>query len=233
MADETPAEGEEVEVVETDEQREELLAQFGEELGDAVIGSHIQPGDDIWVRVARDAWARTAEWLHSGMHCRYFSFLSAIDWMPSPFGRDMDSQVDTIVHGADESDPLEQGSGLAGADTRFQLFARVNNIADGWAVTVKTDIPDDDLAADTWIDTYPGANWHEREVREMFGIHFVGHPDLRNIYLPTGFEGNPLRKDFPLLARQVKPWPGIVDVEGMPGDGDEADEADDAAKADA
>ena len=48
---------------------------------------------------------------------------------------------------------------------------------------------------------YAGANWHERETHEMFGIDFAGHTDLRNIYLPTDFEGHPLRKDFPLLAR--------------------------------
>jgi len=43
---------------------------------------------------------------------------------------------------------------------------------------------------------------------------------LRHLYLPTGFEGHPLRKDYPLLSRVVKPWPGLVDVEAMPG-GDE------------
>jgi NADH-quinone oxidoreductase subunit C len=59
----------------------------------------------------------------------------------------------------------------------------------------------------------------------MFGIRFAGHPDLRNMYLPTEFEGYPLRKDFPLLARHVKPWPGIVDVEPLPGEGDESAEA--------
>jgi hypothetical protein len=63
---------------------------------------------------------------------------------------------------------------------------------------------------------YAGANWHERETHEMFGISFAGHPDLRNMYLPMEFEGHPLRKDFPLLSRMVKPWPGIVDVEPMP-----------------
>jgi NADH-quinone oxidoreductase subunit C len=52
----------------------------------------------------------------------------------------------------------------------------------------------------------------------MFGISFTGHPGLSHIYLPGEFEGNPLRKDFPLLARRVKPWPGIVDVEPMPGE---------------
>ena len=63
---------------------------------------------------------------------------------------------------------------------------------------------------------FAGANWHERECWEMFGITFDGHPGLRHLYLPGEFEGHPLRKDFPLLARLVKPWPGIVDVEPMP-----------------
>ena len=65
---------------------------------------------------------------------------------------------------------------------------------------------------------FPGANWHEREAAEMFGIAFDEHPDMRNIYLPGDFEGHPLRKDYPLLSRRLKPWPGIVDVEPMPGD---------------
>ena len=68
----------------------------------------------------------------------------------------------------------------------------------------------------SWFTVYAGANWHERETHEMFGISFAGHPDLRNMYLPTEFEGHPLRKDFPLLSRMIKPWPGIVDVEPMP-----------------
>ena len=80
-------------------------------------------------------------------------------------------------------------------------------------------MPDDDARGRRWIPVYAGANWHERETHEMFGIGFDGHPDLRNIYLPDEFEGYPLRKDFPLLARMVKPWPGIVDVEPMPGAG--------------
>ena len=57
----------------------------------------------------------------------------------------------------------------------------------------------------------------------MFGITFDGNLDLRHLYLPTEFEGHPLRKEFPLLARVVKPWPGIVDVEPMPGGDDDED----------
>jgi NADH-quinone oxidoreductase subunit C len=91
-------------------------------------------------------------------------------------------------------------------------------------ITIKADV-DDTMTVESWVPVFAGANWHERETHEMFGIHFAGHPDLRNIYLPTDFEGYPLRKDFPLLARMVKPWPGIADVEPMPGAADEEGEA--------
>jgi NADH-quinone oxidoreductase subunit C len=74
---------------------------------------------------------------------------------------------------------------------------------------------------DSLVGVYAGANWHEREAHEMFGIEFVGHPNLANLYLPDGFIGQPLLKSYPLLSRDVKPWPGTVDVEGMPGVADE------------
>jgi NADH-quinone oxidoreductase subunit C len=71
----------------------------------------------------------------------------------------------------------------------------------------------------------------------MYGVAFDGHPSLRHLYLPSEFEGHPLRKDYPLLARIVKPWPGLVDVEAMPGeeaaDEAEGDGADAAQSADA
>ena len=63
---------------------------------------------------------------------------------------------------------------------------------------------------------YAGSNWHEREAHEMFGINFENHPNLEKLYLPDGYEGNPMLKSFELISREVKPWPGDVDVEGMP-----------------
>jgi len=117
-------------------------------------------------------------------------------------------------------------SGYAGGDSRFQVFARVVKPGHNYGITLKADLDDAAPCVDTWIPVYPGANWHEREAHEMFGIGFAGHNDLRNMYLPMEFEGYPLRKDFPLLARIVKPWPGIVDVEPLPGeDEDEAAES--------
>ena len=214
----------EVDETPSDERRESLLGALTDDLGDALVGSHLRPGDDLWIRVTREAWVTAGETLAARHGCRYFNFLSAIDWMPSPFGREMDAEVDNILQNVEPAaaEPIEQG--YAGGDTRFQVFARVHNIDDHWGVTVKVDLPDDDLSLASWIPIHAGANWHERETWEMFGITFVGHPDLRHIYLPTEFEGHPLRKDYPLLARRVKPWPGIVDVEAMPGEEEGDDE---------
>ena len=87
-------------------------------------------------------------------------------------------------------------------------------------IRLEVSAPDSDPHIPSVVEVWAGNNWHERETHEMFGIKFDGHPDLRNMYLPVDFEGFPLRKDFPLLSRMVKPWPGIVDVEPLPGGDD-------------
>ncbi|MGH2811736.1 MAG: NADH-quinone oxidoreductase subunit C, partial [Actinomycetota bacterium] len=58
---------------------------------------------------------------------------------------------------------------------------------------------------------FGGANWHEREAAEMFGIKFDGHPNPVKLYLPEDFEGYPLRKSFGLASRTYKEWPGAKD----------------------
>jgi NADH-quinone oxidoreductase subunit C len=215
----------EAEAPATDDAREAAIADLRDELGDAVLETYVRPGDDLWVRVSRDAWQAAGFALRDKLGAKMFEFLSAIDWLPSPYGKSEDSPTDAVP-AADPDASAEIVTGYAGGDTRFQVFARALSFERKLGVTLKVDLPDDDLSLPTWIPVYAGANWHERETCEMFGITFVGHPHLVNIYLPGEFEGHPLRKDFPLLARHVKPWPGIVDIEPMPGeaDGDEAEE---------
>jgi NADH-quinone oxidoreductase subunit C len=60
----------------------------------------------------------------------------------------------------------------------------------------------------TVSDLWRGANWHERETAELFGVVFDGHPNLAKLLLPEEFEGFPMRKEFALLTREAKPWPG-------------------------
>lgn len=191
--------------------RQDVLAAVRATLGDFVVESHVKPGDDIWVRVSTGSWRTSLESLRDNLGFDYFSFLSAIDWLPSPFGRGEDDPT--------EPPPVRDATirpGYAGGDTRMQVFARLVNSQTKVGITLKVDVPDAAPTLDSVSTVFAGANWHEREIHEMFGIVFVGHPDLRNMYLPVDFEGFPMRKDFPLLARMVKPWPGIVDVEALP-----------------
>ena len=92
----------EVEPVETDELRSGLLATLEAELGDAVVDSYIKPGTGLWVRVAADAWATAGEVALTKLGCAWFDFVSAIDWMPSPFGRYEDAEIDTSETLADK-----------------------------------------------------------------------------------------------------------------------------------
>jgi NADH-quinone oxidoreductase subunit C len=199
---------------EADALRERMVEQLRAALGDGVVDTFVKPGLDPWVRVRTDAWRAAGFALRDIVGCEYFCFLSAIDWLPSPFGRGEDDPTEPAP---ERSTEIRQG--YTGGETRLQVLARVTRVGrQHFGVFVKADVPDDTQVVDSWSSIYAGANWHEREMHEMYGIGFAGHPDLRNLYLPTGFEGHPLRKDFPLLARLVKPWPGIVDVEPLPGD---------------
>jgi NADH-quinone oxidoreductase subunit C len=78
---------------------------------------------------------------------------------------------------------------------------------------VRTVLPRDGGRLPTVSDLWAGANWHERETAELFGVVFDGHPNLAKLLLPEEFEGFPLRKEFALLAREAKPWPGEKEPE--------------------
>ena len=201
-----------------DAARDAMVVAIRSTLGTAVVDSLVKPGDDIWVRVCTESWRNSIQKLKDVHGFDYFCFLSAIDWLPSPFGRGED----------DPSEPAPERDstirpGYTGGDTRMQLLVRIVNSETHLGINVKADVPNDSYTIESISSVFAGANWHEREAHEMFGIGFTGHPDLRNMYLPTDFEGFPMRKDFPLLARMVKPWPGIVDVEPLPG-GDATEE---------
>ena len=68
-------------------------------------------------------------------------------------------------------------------------------------ITVRTFVNDPEPTVPTVVDLWAGANWLEREVWDLMGIRFEGHPDLRRIVLPDAFQSHPLRKDYPLQGR--------------------------------
>ncbi len=202
-----------------DDPHQPVLDALRTELGEGVVESLTQRGE-LWVRIHRDHWRRAAEVLRHQLSYDYFCFLSAVDWMPHtwPNPKVVEGEGATEEEEAPAAPEASAGwqTGVAGGDSRFQLLARVYSTARKVGILLKCDLDDENPEAASWHEVYPGADWHERETWEMFGISFAGHPNLIHLYLPGEFEGFPMRKDFPLLSREVKPWPGLVDVEGFP-----------------
>ena len=82
-------------------------------------------------------------------------------------------------------------------EKRFILSYNLLSVSKNLRIRVKTKISED-TPVQSITDIYPCANWYEREVWDLFGIRFSGHPDLRRILTDYDFEGHPLRKDFPI-----------------------------------
>ena len=76
-----------------------------------------------------------------------------------------------------------------GRTPRYEVVAHLYSLPHNQRVRLKTPVPDDDPRLDSLMPVWEGANWFEREVYDMFGLTFDGHPDLRRILLYQGFEG--------------------------------------------
>ncbi|MDQ1687569.1 MAG: NADH-quinone oxidoreductase subunit [Frankiaceae bacterium] len=124
---------------------------------------------------------------------------------------------------------LETARDVAGC-TYFDWLSAVDELQDGFSVVchlwsieqrhhvqLRTRVPRDRPVVRTATGVFKGADWHERETHEMFGVIFDGHPNLVPLLLPDGFEGRPLRKDFVLASRVARPWPGAKE----PGESDD------------
>ena len=174
------------------------LGAFAESVALAVGGQAEVAHGTVKVRIAPEAWKRALTVARDELGLVFLSWLSAVDWS------------NEVAVGDEHDEPVEE---------RYEILCAVSDLSEGNLAVISTGIDHDSPSIDTITDVYPGANWHEREAAEMFGIDFVGHPDLIKLYLPDEFEGHPLRKSYPLLSREVKPWPGKVDVEDMPENG--------------
>jgi NADH-quinone oxidoreductase subunit C len=148
------------------------LATLRARFGGAVTGGVVDHGSTI-VQVAAERAHDILAWLRDAPDERY------------------DYLVDvTAVEYRDRERPLE---------VVYQLRSLPRSVM----LRVKIALPKDaELAVDSVVDLWPGANWLEREVYDMFGVRFRGHPDLRRLLMWEDYsEGYPLRKDFPLRGR--------------------------------
>lgn len=153
--------------------------------------------DTVKINVQPENWVEAHEILKNEFKLNFFNWLSAVDW---------DNEV------AVGDPPKEQVTPM------FEIMSCLSQTDSNNLVIISTNISKEIPDIESLTPVYRGADWHEREAYEMFGINFLNHPNLKKLYLPDGYEGNPLLKSFELISREVKPWPGDVDVEAMPED---------------
>ncbi len=111
-------------------------------------------------------------------------------------------------------DYLEDLCGVDYPDRKylFEVVYNLFSIKHRHRILVKALIQEKDPNVDTVVPIWAGANWHEREVCDMFGIVFNGHPDLRRILMPEDWEGFPLRKDYPLKGPEGAEYKGLEEL---------------------
>jgi NADH-quinone oxidoreductase subunit C len=152
-----------------------LLELLQAEFGEKILETHSQFGDDTAV-VDPAAWRDVALFLRDDPRCA------------------MDMFVDITAVDYPDRDP------------RFEVVCHLRSLERGHRIRIKARIGDenaDDLDIASLVPVWKGANWFERECHDMFGVRFVGHPDLRRILMYEEFRGHPLRKDYP--AQQTQP----------------------------
>ena len=124
------------------------------------------------------------------LHVAPENLFAVLQQLKEPLGFDMLTDITAVdyLHYPDAKD-------------RFGLVYVLTNTAGGEQVIVKTYLNEPDLTVRSAVRLWKGADWMEREVYDMYGITFRGHPDLRRILMPGEFTAFPLRKDYPLRGR--------------------------------
>ncbi len=89
-------------------------------------------------------------------------------------------------------------------EPRFKVVYQLYSLPRAVFLGINVMLPSEDPSVATIERVYPNANWHEREIFDMFGISFEGHSDLRRILMPYDWQGHPLRKDYPLGYEEVQ-----------------------------
>jgi NADH-quinone oxidoreductase subunit C len=153
-----------------------LLDRLRESFGPAVVETHTERGDATAVvdRAAIRAVLRACA-DDPALAFDVLMDLTAVDYLKYP-GREDGPRFEVVYH----------------------LYALAHN----HRLRLKVRVDEDDAVVPSAVPVWPIANWLEREVWDMFGIRFEGHPDLRRLLLYEEFVGHPLRKDYPINRRQ-------------------------------
>ena len=120
------------------------------------------------------------------------------------------AQIVEVARALREDFGFEYLSDITGVDywpqyePRFHVVYQFSSLKNNCRLEVRVPVSSDEPSVSTISEVYWSANWPERELYDMFGIHIEGHPDLRRILMPHDWQGHPLRKDYPLGYEEVQ-----------------------------
>ncbi|MEW5853465.1 MAG: NADH-quinone oxidoreductase subunit C [Myxococcota bacterium] len=168
----------------------EALERLQRKFPQEVVGTHSMHGDETAI-VDRRGLITVCTWLKESpdMDFSMLSDLTAVDYLG------MKPQVRVASPGAEKLR-------TDGKAPRFEVVYHLTSLKHGWRLRLKVPVDLEDLTVPSVVSLWKSANWMEREVWDMYGIRFDGHPDLRRILLYEEFVGHPLRKDYPMRKRQ-------------------------------
>ena len=181
-----------------------LIATVADHFPEAVSSSHTYRGDATVV-LRRKSLLEVARFLKAdpALQMNYLMDLTAVDY--STFGRRPAPAFFASSGVAVSPSPQipDQDPWPGPPDrSRFTVVYHFYSMAHKHRLRLVVPVEEAVAEVDSLSSLWPGANWLEREVWDMFGIRFGGHPDLKRILMYEGFEGHPLRKDYPVKKRQ-------------------------------
>ncbi len=153
---------------------QQRFPELGLEARPLVTYADGRPSDQLWIRITGDKLLAVAKFLRDDLRTRFEQLcdVTCVDYLNYP-----------------------------GADDRFGVTYALLSLTHNHRLWLKVFVNDPDPQVPSVTSLWQGAEWPEREVYDMFGIRFSGHPDLRRILMPQNFQDFPLRKDYPLTGK--------------------------------
>jgi NADH-quinone oxidoreductase subunit C len=172
-----------------------------------VVSRHRDHGDDT-VLLRREGLVAVMTFLRDELDFRLPLDVTCVDRML--LGEKPVDRTPPLMPGNVTVDPCPPPGAVR---ERFEVVYHLRSMTRHAVVRLKVRVEEDDAVVPTVTGVFKGLNWFEREVFDMFGVRFEGHPDLRRILLYPEFQGHPLRKDYPRRAYQPR-----VDMPRLEGD---------------
>jgi NADH-quinone oxidoreductase subunit D len=180
-----------------------VVGAIRDRFSNAVVGVDEFRGETT-ITIIREPLPEVARFLRDELHFEELVDVTALDW-----------HIHALEAPVREAETLQSGAerDLIATRPRFHLLYSFLSMTHQARLRLRVQVGETEADAPTLTTVYPGANFYEREVFDLFGLHFVGHPFMHRILLPDDFVGHPLRKDFALGYEPVEFTHTVREVE--------------------